>query len=316
MDRRCRLAGVPGVIEQPFEVFTVSDDAPLNPEQLGTKDKFWFSRDGRRWLFKTSRAGSGEHWAEVIASVLARGLGLPCAEYQLAVWRGERGVVTPRFLDDGYDLVHGNELLAERDPTYQREGARFVRPKQHTIDAVAAVVGAHDVQTPFGWENPVGMSAIDVFAGYLLLDAWTGNTDRHHVNWALVYRIADGRRALSPTFDHASSLGSHESDATRVARLKSADPGYRIDAYVARSKVRSPFFASASDGAGLSPIDAFRQWSERANAGAWVERLRRVTTEDVRKAVLDAPDSMMSGPSRDFAGAILTVNRERILGRT
>src|SRR5207244_10835725 len=78
------------------------------------------------------------------------------------------------------------ELLAERDPTYERAGARFVRTRQHTIDAVAGVVGAPDVLIPFGWVAPAGVtSPLDVFAGYLLLDAWIGNADRHHENWAL-----------------------------------------------------------------------------------------------------------------------------------
>ena len=35
-------------------------------EQLGTKEKFWFSMDTepKLWLFKFSRAGTGEHWSE------------------------------------------------------------------------------------------------------------------------------------------------------------------------------------------------------------------------------------------------------------
>jgi hypothetical protein len=302
------------VVQTPFEVFAVDDDAPLNTEALGTKDKFWFARDNRPWLFKKSRAGSGEHWAEVIAAVLAQKLGLPCAEYQLAVWRGVAGVVTPRFTDDGYDLVHGNELLAERDPTYERQGARFVRTRQHTIDAVAGVVGAPDVQTPFGWTARGGIiSALDVFGGYLLLDAWIGNADRHHENWALVYRVADGGRALSPTFDHASSLGSHETEAVRSARLGSVDSGYQVEAYVARAGVRSPFFALATDARGLSPLDAFHAWSKRSHCGPWMDRLRGITDAQIAEVVSAPPPPAMSGPSRDFAAAILRANRERIL---
>jgi len=206
------------------------------------------------------------------------------------------------------------ELLAERDPTYERAGARFVRTRQHTIDAVAGVVGAPDVLIPFGWVAPAGVtSPLDVFAGYLLLDAWIGNADRHHENWALVYRVADGTRALSPTFDHASSLGSHETDAVSSARLESGDAGYRVDAYVARPRVRSPFFASATHAAGLSPLDAFHAWSQRSNSDPWVDRLRGITGDEIAEVLSAAPAPQMSGPSRDFAAAILQANRERIL---
>lgn len=159
----------------PFDVYEVAPDAPVTTEPLGTKSKFWFVRDGHPWLFKTTRPGSGEHWAEVLASLLAEKLGVSHAEYQLATWRNSPGVVTPRFTGDGFDLVHGNELLAERDPNYQREGARYIRTSQHTIDAVASVIGSPDVQLPFGWTAVSGINrAIDVFAGYLLLDAWIG----------------------------------------------------------------------------------------------------------------------------------------------
>jgi hypothetical protein len=48
-----------------------------------------------------------------------------------------------------------------------------------------------------------------VFVGYLILDAWIGNADRHEQNWAVLEPETgtDARRLLSPTFDHASSLG-------------------------------------------------------------------------------------------------------------
>jgi hypothetical protein len=78
----------------------------------------------------------------VLASLLADRLGLPHADYELAQWRGSPGVVTPRFTEDGADLVHGNELLAERDPGYERAGARYVRTRLHTIDAVRSVLNS------------------------------------------------------------------------------------------------------------------------------------------------------------------------------
>lgn len=52
-------------------------------------------------------------------------------------------------------------------------------------------------------------------AGYLVLDALVGNTDRHHQNWGVVVQGKRGADQvllvhsiqLAPTFDHASSLG-------------------------------------------------------------------------------------------------------------
>lgn len=137
---------------EPLKVFVVPDEAPASAEAMGTKSKFWFSRSGEMWLYKATRPGSGEHWAEVLAAALAEMLGLPHARYELARWRDKggvdnAGVVTRRFTPDGFDLVHGNELLAERDPNYPAAGARYVRTQEHTIDAVRGALAA-DVGLP------------------------------------------------------------------------------------------------------------------------------------------------------------------------
>jgi hypothetical protein len=60
-----------------LSVFVVPDDAPASTEVMGTKKKFWFSRDGEMWLYKATRAGSGEHWAEVLAANRRRDPGPP-----------------------------------------------------------------------------------------------------------------------------------------------------------------------------------------------------------------------------------------------
>ncbi|EGJ29874.1 MULTISPECIES: hypothetical protein [Moorena] len=43
------------------------------------------------------------------------------------------------------------------------------------------------VNFPPKWKVPDGFTdARDLFVGYLLLDAWIGNGDRHHENWGFV----------------------------------------------------------------------------------------------------------------------------------
>ena len=121
----------------PYDVFEVPGTASERSEPMGSRTKFWFRRDDNPWLFKATRPNHGEDWAEVLAAELAEALGLPHARYQLATWSGQQGVVTPTFQHDGFDLVHGNELLQRLDPTYPREGMRYVRTPKHTIAAVS-----------------------------------------------------------------------------------------------------------------------------------------------------------------------------------
>ena len=297
----------------PFQVYEVHENAPRRMETVGSKKKFWFKRDEGSWLFKEGRQDQGEDWAEVLAAACAELLGLPHARYELANWRGVRGVVTRRITADDVDLVLGNELLAQRDPNYPAgHGSRFVRVREHTLDAVLAVAGAGGVGFPQDWTPPGGVvTPGDVFCGYVLLDAWIGNTDRHHQNWGLLVNPVQGTRQLAPTFDHASSLGAHELDETREQRLGSADKGYSIEAYVRRAE--SKFHRTPADKKPMTTLEAFQALSARAEPGRWLERLARASKDWMVEQIARIPRERMSGPARAFAQAMLEANRKRIL---
>jgi hypothetical protein len=269
-------------------------------------------------LFKATRAGHGEHWAEVVAAGLAELLGLPCAHYELASWRDKSGIpnagtVTRNFVAEGFALTHGNVLLAERDPAYPPEGKRYVRTKQHTIEAVRGVIGASDVGMPPGGEQVPGIgSAVDVFGGYLLLDAWIGNTDRHHENWALL--VGSASRYLAPTFDHAASLGAHLPDDQRAARLESKDPAFQVGGYVQAAKARSALYLKEGEAKPLPMLDAFRAWAQACHCDGWLDRLETIDEGAIKELIGRVPLAEMTGPAKAFAEAILKINRERILG--
>ncbi len=297
-----------------FQIYQVPDDAPQRMETVGSKKKFWFKRDGGSWLFKEGRQDQGEDWAEVIAASCATLLGLPHARYELADWRGVRGVVTRRITADDVDLVLGNELLAQRDPNYPAgHGSRFVRVREHTLDAVLAVIGADGVGLPPEWTPPAGIvTPADVFCGYVLLDAWIGNTDRHHQNWGLLVNPVRGTRHLAPTFDHASSLGAHERDDRREQRLRSADTGFNIEGYVRRAE--SKLHRTPADRRPLTTLEAFHALAASSQARPWLEGLAGASAALVGEQIARLPEARISGPARAFVQAMLEANRKRILG--
>ena len=47
-----------------YPIIEITDNIPELPEQLGTKEKFWFHIDDGLYLFKIGRPGTGENWAE------------------------------------------------------------------------------------------------------------------------------------------------------------------------------------------------------------------------------------------------------------
>lgn len=193
-------------------------------EDLGTKPKFWFEHEKVDYLYKQAKPGTGEDWAEKVAAELCELLGIPHAVYELAeTWEGKRGVASLNFLQEkeGEVLVNGNELLAAIVPNYNTSATYGA--SQHTIDVVLEAIGNESIKLPPVWTAPSTIkTAVDVFAGYLLLDAWIGNGDRHHENWGVISKkvMPDATETiyLAPTYDHASSLGRELSDEKREKR--------------------------------------------------------------------------------------------------
>jgi hypothetical protein len=300
-----------------YGVIDVTADAD-QLEPMGSKPKFWFDHQYLGpCLFKAARLGTGEDWSEKLAERFASWLNLPHARYELASWRGERGIITPRLTTDAERLVHGNELLIELDPAYGTQSKAYRTPL-HTVPAVLEALTTHGVDTPAGWTPPSGVEGcLDVFAGYLLLDALIGNTDRHHENWAVIEREGEiggsPARCLAPTFDHASSLGRNEPESKVRKRLATKDKGYSVEAYSGRA--RSAFYKSSNDDQPLTTMEAFSEAARRCSAAAavWCMRLRDLDDSTIADIVGAVPEALMSRPRKEFVGRIIIYNRDQLL---
>jgi len=291
-----------------FNVIRVDTRDADAMEQLGTKKKFWLGPTGpRRTLFKAEERGHGEDWSEKVASELARLLGLPHVQYDLAYDEALDlpGVVTDNFLAEDEALIHGNQMLLALDATYPAAGNRFT-VTQHTIDAIHRVVKL--LEPPAGCPDfGEGPSAVGAFAGYLLLDAWIANQDRHHENWGAI--LGQKMLRLAPTYDHASCLARNLKDDRRQGLLDNE----RIPGFA--RKAASAIQVRAGGTKCLSTVAAFRAWSHLAPVGAkyWVELLRMVkdkATDDILSAV---PPDRMTDLCRTFTLKLLQENRRRLL---
>jgi HipA-like C-terminal domain len=304
-----------------FPIVTVSSDVSQYTEEIGTREKFWFrNEEGLLYLYKKIRYNTlndeiekiptGEDWAEKIASELCKLLELAHAEYELATFDGERGVITPRFLPEEASLITGNEILSGILPDYPTNQKYGV--SQHTIDNVFNAIKDNSVYLPINWIPPEGVSnAEETFVGYLLLDAWVGNSDRHHENWAFV--SLSGLTYLAPTYDHASCLGRNELDEKRKQRLITKDTGFSVQAYVTNCK--SALYAKDSDKKPLKTFDAFREALQRYPNAArvWLNNLDKVSNNDILELFQRIPTEIISQTAIEFAQKILQINQSRLL---
>lgn len=275
-------------------------------EQLGTKEKFWaYDKSGQQWLIKFARgcgaATRGEDWAEWIVQHLAEDVGIPHAEI-LPVRHEHRRAIASRSVlreDSSQRLVLGNGLLSESSSGYEEEVGR--RNPGYSVPAIRQALSG--VDQPISFIGPSDLTGFDVFAGYLLLDAWVSGRDRHHENWAII--DDGGRRTLSPSYDHGNALGFQEQDPRRQRCLEDER---MFDTWT--GKGTSPHFvgtptlvAVASEALKLATPAALRHWHAK------------FTSIDLRsvETVVDAvPRDVMSVVTAKFTKQLLHRNLRRL----
>ena len=290
-----------------FEEQEVKPEWVLDPEEMGSKIKFWYRRPGEQednWLFKYPRANTGEHWAEKISAKVVELLEISHARVELAAFEGERGSVTESFARGGQELVHGNQMLAGVVHGYDPK--RKFSQSSHTLENIWKVIDTVFVKSEAQTRGKL------CIAEYLVLDALIGNTDRHHENWGILReRSEDGWVGfVAPSFDHASSLGRELQDERRDRLLAEN----RVGDYA--EKGRGAIYWSEDERNGPSPLELIRRATHRYPdlfhpALAMLERLDERPMSNLVDRV---PDHWMSPSARKFTTVLMRYNFERLGG--
>ena len=277
---------------------------------MGSKDKFWCQLPAEagcgRGLFKEPRQQPDniEHVAEKIAQEVADLIGVRCARIELAEFEGIRGTISKDVQSPGEVLVHGNEVIAGRVMGYDRQKKRHT--SDHTFERIRQAI----------LEVCKGRCEEDLsqFAGFLVLDALIGNTDRHHENWALLRREsrqgADYR--LAPSFDHASSLGRELRDERRLLLLREN----RLDGYIKQG--RGAVYLTELGETAPPPEELVQRLaaSKPECFRPWLGALESVTIEAVEGIFKRVPAGWLSGPQQQFAAALIQRARDMMVDVT
>lgn len=290
--------------QPPYIVFEIQPEWVLEPEALGSKEKFWYRAKGGEpeWLFKFPQSNTGQHWSEKIAAEVAARLKVFHGRVELALFQGARGSATESFARHGRSLSHGNQILAGRVLGYDLMKA--FRQSDHTLTNIFTAIdrvfriqrSAHRAKT--------------IFADYLVLDALIGNTDRHHENWGiLAKRVGDDWEGiLAPTFDHASSLGRELLDTTEGKCRERLLREGRVGDYA--EKAHGAIFWETTDRRGLSPLELVRRAAELHPElfKPALARLKRLDQQGVKTIIDRVPADWMTPLAREFAVELMCYN--------
>jgi len=305
-------------VTDPYPILDANAWPSPEIETLGTKSKVWLSSpDGHRWLYKHPRPGTGDDWAEKVAAELAALIDVPHAVVELGLRGDVRGSLSLDFTREAgirkWRLAPGNELFSQIDPSYPKDQFRGVR--QHFLDRILDVLiqsGARQVALLDG----SAQHAPEVYCGYLILDAWIGNQDRHHENWGLLFPTDASNllgTVLAPSYDHASCLGQGLTDEAREKRLSSLDRGYALDGWVL--KARSAIFADETAKKPMLLLEAVERARLRYPSGTryWLDKLNGLAPDAWRSVIERLPDGVASSAARRFAVRMLDQNRANLL---
>ena len=291
-------------MSDPYPIIEVKPKWVLEPEAMGSKDKFWFKRPDEdvAWLFKYPKPNTGQHWAEKIVAEVAELLQILHAKVELAEFQGNRGSGTESFARGGRELVHGNQLLDGVVHGY--DPAKKFHQSSHTLANIWQVMDHVFV------EPDAARRAKFRIAAYLVLDALIGNTDRHHENWGILRkRASEGWQGfVAPSFDHASSLGHGLLDEHRRSLLAEN----RVGDYA--EKGHSASYWSDDECRGPSPLKLVRLATPHSSDffRPALMKLERLSKSSISDCVNGVPSDWMTPAAREFAIALMCYNRERL----
>ena len=288
-----------------YSIFTVEPAWVLGPEEMGSKEKFWYRNPEEpetNYLFKFPKSGTGQHWAEKIAEQIADVLQIKHARVELAEFRKEYGSVSESFALGDEALRHGNEVLELVVSGYNPK--QKFRQSAHTLENIFQVM-----DRVFLAPEAKELAKARI-SEYLVLDALIGNTDRHHENWGILReRAGDGWKGfVAPSFDHASSLGRELLDERRDRLLSEG----RVGQYV--EKGHGAIYWSGDEKRASSPLELVRRAVQRHPDffQPALKKLKRLDESTTRDLISRVPDSWMTDSAREFAIGLIRYNFQQL----
>lgn len=273
-----------------------------------TINKAWYRMEGLGdCLFKAATTTPGSlteyrtDWSEKVVERLANLLGLPVAQYELAIaYLGDslkpiEGVISVNCIPENAAISSGGFFIRQTFDDALR--------RSYTVENILDALDTRDVKPSSQWAEKIPEidTGSKVFVGYLLLDALVHNEDRHGANWGVM--SIEGTLELISSFDHGVSLGSRNRDEDKLSRSFF-------------EHINESSFSHFKDGEGsLSVFNAFGRAAKLYPGAAkiWQDKLAAINTTQIKEIFDSIPEERITPLGATFAQQLLEYNQALIL---
>lgn len=174
----------------------------LSKDEVGRKQKFWLEYNNKEYLFKTG-ASNYEIFAEVISAELAHQCNLDTADYDIAIYNGYVGVVTPSFLREGDIILSGEDLF---------KYAKLFSPETKFDNSIDSIVQMLKLCTSRDYDiEKIRLQLTKTW----LFDGLICESDRNFSNWSIIINGNDIR--VAPIYD-CSTMCRMNNDISSLVR--------------------------------------------------------------------------------------------------
>ncbi len=175
----------------------------------GRKPKLWLTDGENLFLFKMG-ATNYENYAELIASEIAKQCGIETALYDLAIYKGVIGVVTPNFLKQNDVIISGEEVL--------NDGAKIARRNNINVkieNTLDSIVTSLNLRYAFTNIDEVIYSLICIWCFDILIS----ESDRNKNNWSIISNNLGIK--LAPIYDCSTMAFLNNDISSYITRIHS-----------------------------------------------------------------------------------------------
>ncbi|MFI3260424.1 MAG: HipA domain-containing protein [bacterium] len=193
------------------------------PEKFvkGRKEKIWLrDENGELYLFKKG-ASNYEPLAEILAYTVAKQCGLNAAEYELATYGGDLGVISKNFLKEGCMIYSGDKMKKLIPEIMQENNCERENLDQHSLENIIAIICL------FVNKSDINNITNNLFKMWVF-DGVMMESDRNATNWSLIHDRNSRSYKLAPLYDCSTVARLNNDVASFVPQLRNENDIYNL----------------------------------------------------------------------------------------